>query len=632
MATMRWFLGALLAAVLAAFGIPATGDEYLLISQAELNAASRKAENEPWAAEVLQDILARARLELKRPLRLPDRGGQWPHWYSCKRDGARLVTVSPTEHRCPVCGAVYHGEPYDSVILYRVHMRYSRAVRDLGLAYRFTGDSAFAHRAAEILDGYADRYRSYPLHNIHGKAKTGGGRVMAQTLDESVWLIPVAFGYALIRDMLPEAKRRHIENDLFFPAAKLIRSHRMGIHNIQCWKNSAVGLVGFLTGDRELIREAIEDPARGFKTQIRKGVTADGLWWEGSLGYHRYTMSALWPLAEAARHAGINLYTDRYRILYDAPLALALPNGDSPGFNDNAGGNVLGAAPLYEIAYARWRRSTYGHLLAHAKRNSLEALLYGVRRVPPGPMIPVVSTLLRVAGYAVLRSPAMSVAVRFGAHGGGHGHPDMLNIVTYGAGRQGGLDPGSINYGVPLHREWYRTTIAHNTVCVDGKQQAPADGQLDLWNVKDGVTTLEATAGGVYPGVKLRRALRLDGVRLDDRFECSSDTEHVYDWAFHAPGRLVVNGVRLQPAGSLGDTSGYQHLKVRAGGHVDRDWNAVFDYSGTKLVIGMKGVPGTMVYIGEGPGRDPAEAVSVVIVRRKTSSTVFRATHEFHKN
>jgi hypothetical protein len=120
---------------------------------------------------------------------------------------------------------------------------------------------------------------------------------MAQTLDESVRLTPVAFGYALVRDTLPEVARAHIEKYLLSAAADVIRGHRMGIHNVQCWKNSAVGLVGLAANRQTLMREAIDDPDRGFRVQVTKGVTDDGLWYEGSLGYHRYTMDALWPLA-----------------------------------------------------------------------------------------------------------------------------------------------------------------------------------------------------------------------------------------------------------------------------------------------------------------------------------------------
>lgn len=281
---------------------------YLLVSHSEIEAAKRTAGSSPWAREALRALVQEAEKAASGPLEIPDRGGQWPHWYSCKRDGSRLRTLSRTEHRCPACGAVYRGEPYDSVVLSQIHDRNARQIRDLGLAYRFTARSEFAKRAGEILVGYADRYRAYPRHNVNGEDRVGGGKLMAQTLDESVWLIPAAWGYSLVRDTLGEAARSHIEQDLLLPAAEVIREHKMGIHNIQCWKNSAVGLAGFVTGNQDLVHEAIDDPARGFRAQIGQGVTADGLWYEGSLGYHAYTMSALWPLAAAARLAGIDLY------------------------------------------------------------------------------------------------------------------------------------------------------------------------------------------------------------------------------------------------------------------------------------------------------------------------------------
>ncbi len=607
----------------------AAQDNYLLVSRAEIEAARKKAAKHAWARAALEQVIKDAEEALARPLKIPERGGQWTHWYSCPKDGVGLRTVSPAEHRCPRCNTVYRGDPYDAVVVTREHSYWSRAVRDLALAFRFTHRAELARRAGDILSGYAGRYRSFPRHNTRGEDRVGGGKLLAQTLDESVWLIPVAWGYSLVRETLGEEARRRIEQDLLLPAAEVIREHKMGIHNIQCWKNSAVGVVGLVTGREELVREAIDDPERGFRAQIAKGVTEEGLWYEGSLGYHAYTMQALWPLAEAARLAGIDLYSERYRRLYEAPLSLALPNGDAPGFNDSAGGNVRSLASLYEIACARWRRPAYAHLVAATKRDSVQALLYGVEEVSSGPMIPEESVLLQDAGFAMLRAPGpLSVAVRFGRHGGGHGHPDKPGIVTYGAGRLFGLDPGSINYGVPLHREWYRSTIAHNTVTVDEQVQAAADGQLEKWNVAGGVATLAAAADKAYPGVTLRRSLTVRAGQITDRFECRAETAHTFDWAFHAAGQLTTS-LELKPRGApLGTANGYQHIEPVAEGRTDGDWWARWEGGGARLTLRFRAEKGTEVISGRAPGRNPAERVPMLIVRRRAPQTVFDAVHQ----
>jgi hypothetical protein len=605
-------------------------DSWLLVDAAEIKAASDKAGRQAWARKALDKLIADAEKAIAADVEIPDRGGQWPHWYSCKRDGSRLTTVSRAEHKCPTCGEVYRGEPYDSVVLYGVHRSNSLALQTLGLAYRFSGRGEFARRAGEILNAYADKYATYARHNTAGEDKVGGGRIMAQTLDESVWLIPVTWGYALVRETLGETARAHIERDLLIAAADVIREHRMGIHNIQCWKNSAVGLVGLVTNREDLVREAIDDPVRGHRVQMTKGVTNDGLWWEGSLGYHRYTMEAVWPLTEAARRAGIDLYDDRYRTLYEAPLALAFPNGDPPGFNDSAGSNVLTYAPLYEIAYARYKTAAFGNLVARSSRDSLQALLYGVEQPPDGPMIPSESVVLKSAGYAMLRAAGTAAAVRFGMHGGGHGHPDKLNLVTFARGGHFGIDPGSINYGVPLHREWYRSTIAHNTVTVDEAVQTNAEGALEKWSVADGKTTLIASAASVYPGVMLRRTVVMNARgEVEDSFECSAESEHTYDWAFHVPGKLTTSLTLAARPEPLPRGNGYQHIKDVKHAVTNDPWTARWQADGRGLTLSFKGAPGTEVITGVGPGRNPADAVPMIVVRRKAAKTVFDVRHSF---
>ena len=616
-------LGALLPAV------SASAQTYLLVDQSELEEAKSKAGKYEWAASILATVLADAETALKTPVDLPDRGGQWGSWYSCKNDGIPLVTDSPTRHRCPKCGTVYTGYPYDEVVIARVHGEYANGARQCGLAYRLTGRKEFAVRAGQILKAYADRYHSYPRHDQHGRNIAWGGRVTAQTLNESQFLISMSWAYALVRDELETPVRRHIEKDLLRAAVNVILDHDMKIHNIQCWKNSAVAAAGFVLQDQDLIHDAIDNPEHGFRAQVAKGITDDGLWYEGSMGYHFYTMSALWTLVEAARHAGINLYSDRYRTLFDAPIGLAFPNGDTPLFNDNGRSNVKDRGDLYELAYARWKQPVYAHVIVAGKRASIQSLLYGEPVVDDGPIVPSESVLFRSAGVAMLRQQGTTAAMRFGLHGGGHGHRDKLNLLTFSGGQQFGVDPGSINYGVPLYFEWYRATGAHNTVTVDGAQQEAVDGEFEDWRTSPESTTLAARATRVYPGVELRRVVRLEARHITDAFTCSSASEHTYDWAFHSYGSFKSSLSFAPVKGGLGKTNGYQHIENPVHARTDQDWWAEWEINGVRSRIEMKGEPGTEVIQGVAPGPDPRERLALILVRRHAQSTIFRAIHKF---
>jgi hypothetical protein len=246
-------------------------------------------------------------------------------------------------------------------------------------------------------------------------------------------------------------------------------------------------------------------------------------------------------------------------------------------------------------------------------------------------MIPETSVLMKSAGFAMLRAGGTAAAVRFGMHGGGHGHPDKLNLVSFAFGRNLGLDPGSINYGVPLHTEWYRTTIAHNTVSVDEQLQGNADGTLAGWTVKDGETTLAAQADKVYPGVSLKRTVRLSANRIEDRFECASEAEHTYDWAFHVPGKLTTSLKMETQSGPLGKERGYQHITGVARASAGGKWWVKWEADGVSLTLRFEAAPGTEVFTGIGPGRNPGDKVPLVVVRRRAAKTDFAVVHEMSR-
>jgi hypothetical protein len=539
----------------------------LMLTDAEIPGIKARFQQSDLLKKRYEDFLRSADAKLKRKLDMPPRGGQWYHWYACKTDGANLVTVSPTQHKCPACGAIYTGWPYDDVVLSGIHGANGSAIRELGLAYRLSGEKKYAEKAKEILLAYADKYQSYPLHDKNGKAKVGGGHVGPQTLDEAVWLIAVCQGADLIWDRLSAAERKKIETDLLRPAADTIRRHKMKIHNIQCWKNSAVGLTGLLLDDPELVADAVTSE-HGFHQQIAKGINGDGQWYEGAWGYHFYTMNAMSSLVEAGQRCGLKLYDYQsdgksYRRLFDGPIDLAMPNLELPAFSDSSQVRVAGSQNLYELAYVHYKDPKFAEVLRAGKRQSLEAMLFGPVKLPDSPARPSASRDFTSAGYAVLQQgsgpDATWVCLKYGPHGGGHGHPDKLSFILYTHGKVLGYDPGTGKYGVPIHEGWQRTSIAHNTLTVDESNQKATTGQCLAFVEKSDWAAALADAGPIYAGVRYRRAVAIIGpdvvVVLD---MADSQEDHRFDLAFHHVGQWTT--IPQGEAAELPTTSGYQYL------------------------------------------------------------------------
>ena len=68
------------------------------------------------------------------------------------------------------------------------------------------------------------------------------------------------------------------------------------------------------------------------------------------------------------------------------------------------------------------------------------------------------------------------VAAVGGSYGGGHGHPDRLNLVLHADGEYWLPDFGTGSY-VARDLFWYRSTLAHNAPRLDGASQPPRPGQ-----------------------------------------------------------------------------------------------------------------------------------------------------------
>jgi hypothetical protein len=589
---------------------------------------------QPWAAEILRDLVRFSDEWPAQHVRefglkdwaLPPEGAGWSHAYVCPDHGVRL-NQKAGKNLCPIDGKDYHGWPIDNCVYMQRNGANAAAVRDLGLTFQLTGRKDPFLKACHIINAYAALYPTLPIHDNNNKRDTRtGARIMSQTLSESSWLLPLAYGYDLVREWMSADERAAFENNVLRNAAAVIRRYDAGKSNWQSWHNAALLAAGLLVDDKELIALAIDGPS-GFKFQAREAITPDGAWYEGSWGYHFFVLNPLLQTREMAVRAGIALpEADNLKRMLDAPLACVFPDNTLPNFSDSNYTSVTGEARYYDIGYRIFRNPRYLAIATAAPR-SIESLFWGTDTLEGRKPEPLAGTLQESAGVAVLRVAGSdhTVAIKFGPHGSGHGHFDKLSFISYAHGARQAVDPGTQAYAAKTHDTWDKMTIAHNTISVDGQVQKAATGKLLEWIARPEMAAIRVSAGPVYPGVELERMLVHTADYTLDVFtaRATDSAPHQFDWIYHNYGALTT-ALPLEPFQFPERTNGYQHLTKRKSATVAADWSA--DFTGVRVHV--LGADGTTVVTGEGLGPDLRVPVPFVLARRSGTSARFVALYD----
>ncbi|HJU88819.1 MAG TPA: heparinase II/III family protein [Gemmatimonadaceae bacterium] len=514
----------------------------LLLSSAQLQA--RRAA----AAKSLEPLVTSLRHDLDRvlaePLEIPTRkallsrdGGR------CPRDASQLVfdPFSPSAHRCGVCGAVYSGERHDRAWITWYQLWLAERAVHAAVLHAVTGHETLAALARTILRQYADQYLDYPNRdNVLGPS-----RPFFSTYLESIWLLYVAIALDVLE--LTDAAgtlSSGVRERVLEPSVSLIASYDEGGSNRQVWNNAALAAARLLLDRPSDAEDAIIGES-GLFVHLANGLLADGSWYEGE-NYHFFAHRGLWYGVVFAERAGVEIPSELVRRFdqgFSTPLATALPDFTFPsrrdsqyaislrqwrfaescelGYARTGERQLIGALhELYDRPYprgdtGRWRST------AESERNEAatsltradlgwRSLLFAMPSLPPLEAVPARSAHLEDQGFAVFRRDGGRVyaALDYGHSGGGHGHPDRLNVLL-SVGRERWLDDmGTGSYVDPtLH--WYRSTLAHNAPLFDGRSQRRAHGVLRAYEERGGAGWVDAEVptDGLAAGVRCRRAL-----------------------------------------------------------------------------------------------------------------------------
>jgi hypothetical protein len=304
------------------------------------------------------------------------------------------------------------------------------------------------------------------------------------------------------------------------------------------------------------------------------------MWYEGD-NYHLFALRGQLLAMRWARQAGVDLLADprlaeRLAAALRAPAITALPDFTFPARKDSRFGVSL-AQPMYlelwEVGLARldpnaerqgelwsWLIQLYQSPAPVAQ--TFDSYLHEAGELPPtdrrsradlswwallemAPQLPPDaaswsphSAFIEGQGLALLRAGSRYASLECGPSGGGHGHPDRLNLTLHADGEYWLPDFGTGSY-VSRDLFWYRSTLAHNAPRLDGRSQPMGDAVCDNFEVKGDW----AWARGRYG--ELTRTLVAGPAYLLDVVELSGADDRLLELPLHLSGRVEV-----KPAGS----------------------------------------------------------------------------------
>ena len=438
-----------------------------------------------------------------------------------------------------------------------------------GVLYQILGDEKYAKYIRDMLFQYEAMYKDLPLHPQ--ERSYARGKLFWQCLNDSNWLVYMSQAYDAIYNYLSKDERQALETNLFRPFADFISIENPQffnrVHNHSTWGIAAVGMIGLVMNDEELIQRAlygidddglevggkdndggtikVEGQRKGFFANLEEPFSPDGYYTEGPY-YQRYAMYPflIFALAMENNRPDLKVLQHKDNVLLkgvDALLNLSDADGEFFPLNDGQKGMSYYSASLVtavDLAYFYGNKDP--QLLSIVEKQgqvllqeSGLAAAIGVRDGKAKPYLKGSVNLSdgingKQGGIGVLRhgNEDLTLVFKYAAQGLSHGHYDKLSFSLYEKGEEVLQDyglarfvnieqKGGGNY-LKENTTWAKTTIAHNTLSIN--QQKHFGGVYDVASQhhselftfdanKDNVKVVSATEENAYPGTFMHRTM-----------------------------------------------------------------------------------------------------------------------------
>ncbi|WP_299055046.1 alginate lyase family protein [uncultured Polaribacter sp.] len=442
-----------------------------------------------------------------------------------------------------------------------------------GVLFQLLGDEKYAIFVRDMLLAYA---KIFPTFETHPEPRSyATGKFFWQCLNDSNWLTYTSQAYDCIYDWLPKEQTDYLNTNLFRPYADFLSvgnpKYFNRVHNHSTWGNVAVGMIGLVMDDEELINRALygldksdvdltekdndggfiydKEGKAGFLANVDSPFSPDGFYTEGPY-YQRYAMYPFLIFAEALQNKKPDLKIFEYKngVLIkavDALLNLTDVDGEFFPLNDGQKGMSYYTSSLVsavDIAYFYGKQDA--RLLSVAKKQGAVQLdatgLKVALALKNGAEKPFVKESMELSdgskgdegGIGILRynnqKQTMALVYKYAAQGLSHGHYDKLSFSMYENGDEVLQDYGlsrfvnveQKNGGGYLkeNKTYAKQTIAHNTITQNetshfgydfetGSKYHPEKYIFDASNAN--FQLVSAKEKNAYPGTEMHRTFMM---------------------------------------------------------------------------------------------------------------------------
>ena len=487
------------------------------------------------------------------------------------------------------------------------HARHKRnfvVLQKAGVLYQILEDKKYAKYVKDMLMQYEAMYKTLP---VHPKTRSyARGKLFWQCLNDSNWLVYVSQAYDCVYDYLSKKERKKLEENLFKPFADYISVDNPQfynrVHNHSTWGNAAVGMIGLVMNDQELIDRALygikgleidktakdndggfinKDGKAGFLANIEEPFSPDGYYNEGPY-YQRYAMYPFLIFAEGLHNVKPELKIFEYKegvLLKSINALLNLSDADGEFFplNDGQKGMSYYTAALVTAVDISYHYGTKDPgLLSIAKKqnrvlldDSGLAVALGIKEGKGKPFDKKSINLAdgpngKQGGVGILRNEDLELVFKYASQGSSHGHYDKLSyslndngdevLQDYGLSRFVNIEQkGGGNY-LKENKTWAKQSIAHNTVIQNetshfkGKYEIGSKHHSELGYFSaedDNVKVVSGKEVNAYPGTEMDRTMALikdesfEKPFMLDIMKVASDKANQYDFPFYFLGQVL---------------------------------------------------------------------------------------------